>query len=147
MDRLSFFFSFEFSYLKSAQGGPSGPGGREVDSDWHQTLLQSSVPLCRIVLRGVEWRAALAHSKRRPRVVPLYAEPRSFFGWGALIGACMWKRLAFLMALIALLLLLAKGLRGVPKPWATIAPKQATPSTGTGYTPVWLIHGRFRDLE
>jgi hypothetical protein len=44
----------------------------------------------------------------------------------------MWKRLAFLIVLIALLLLLAKGLRGVPKPWAAIAPKQATPSTGAG---------------
>lgn len=32
----------------------------------------------------------------------------------------MWKTLAFLIVLIALLLLLAKGLRGVPKPSALI---------------------------
>jgi len=37
----------------------------------------------------------------------------------------MWKTLAFLIVLIALLLLLAKGLRGVPKPLAPIVPAEA----------------------
>jgi hypothetical protein len=41
----------------------------------------------------------------------------------------MWKTLAFLIVLIGLLLLLAKGLRGVPKPLASNRAGRTSPLT------------------
>ena len=40
-----------------------------------------------------------------------------------MIWTGMWKTLVFLIVFIALLLLLARGLRGVPKPSAPVAPE------------------------